>query len=593
VLGSACQPADLAALSTGIETYAAKSIQSTANALLRDVVAACRRDASKPNPAPAVAYTEQLLAWWRPASGAPPVWSGTAEQFQGYLIRLFRAVGHTIDEDLNVFGTQGFIGVCRANDDCVLKASALTSGIKIFKGALSADPTAKFLVTGRPAACGTLDGATDVRIWGQCVEITVEPKDGPSFPLRAVAPVPALVQTCLTERAFASARFYLTVDVTDPTTSVKTPVPIPVELPDATTSRLRLAQQSGGSNTPVKLRPRPSASATHGYDSDRFFTAHCEGAELAQALLPAHRPFEVATRWFGEARSFAAGLFTARTAYAAHGGLGSLGVIEEFSTFGPADPFVFEATFDNPYGAAATKHVADAPGVQPVNDDVGRANWSIDPQLPGYVLVRAAPFGGFAAGTNVVEVNQAGGAAESKKGLTMYAQLAHFSDATSGAGQNANAGTYRIRWTSSVASPRAGGSGAPFVATSIDAAGSTTELARFVYVNGPSAQTGLIRFGDHTVAGLTWQQNVPRRYEILVDLTGGKAYLRARNPTTGAFEYLKNLAGGYAMQSFAAGSSLTHVGWRLGLRDNQVLAIDDLEVVRLADTFPPPPPLAP
>ncbi|MDF1503213.1 hypothetical protein, partial [Roseisolibacter sp. H3M3-2] len=571
--GAACRPADLAALQDSIATNVAKTAQPSASGLLRDVTAACRRNAAAPGTAAALAYAAQLVAWWKPIAPSPDHWLGSNAEFWDYLTTLFRAVGYTIDNTAAALEAQGFIGVCRAGDGCTLIAPAATSGIKLFPGALGANAGEQFLVTGRPAPCAPIDGTTDIRVWGQCIEVSVDPKIGASFKLRPVSPVPALVQTCMTEPAYTAARYYLADGDGEP---------VPVPLPDATTSRVRLAQKSADRAT-VALRPRPAPSPAHLYDSDQFFEGNCTIAQLAQALLPAPGPVGRATRWFGAARSFAAALFAPRVAYAAHGGLGSLGIIEELSTFGPADPFVFEATFDNPYASPPSQHVADVPGAAPVNDDIGRAAWEIEFQAPGFVRVRATPFGGFAAGTNVVEVNQAGGASDAKRGLTMFAALAHFADAQTGQGQQANAGKYRIRWTSSVASPRAGGQGAPFVAASI-VNGDTLELARFAYVNGPSAQSGTIRFAGQTAAGLAWAQNTPARYELVVDLYAGRAYLRA----DGA--YVRDASGAVLVQSFTPGRLLTHTGWRLGRQDNQVLATDDVEVVRLADTFATPQP---
>jgi hypothetical protein len=400
--------------------------------------------------------------------------------------------------------------------------------------------------------------------------VTVDPKDGPGFSFQKVTPGPALVQTCFNETAFEAVGFYL----------YGTPAnPISIELPDATTARTRLAQRSGGKST-VSLRAHPA----NGTDvEDGFFVANCDGAtDLTELSAPARTKAEYAMRLFGRAGSAALRLFTPQPLYAAHGGLGSLGFVDEMSLFGPADPFTFQATFDNPYPLAAGVRTPDAPGQEPEDDDLGRATWSIDFQDPGYVLVRSAPFAGFGAGTNVVEINQGGGASSSKQGMEMLANLAFFEGAESGLGAQANAGKYRIRWTSSIASPRAGGSGAPFVALGVDSRNTPITLARFAYVNGPNAQSGHVTFDDRRVSDLTWQQNVPRRYEIIVDLSAGKSYLRTVVPIGAAQSQTTT-----AVQSFPLNSRLLQAGWKLGRQDNQVIGMDDFEVVRLADTFDP------
>ena len=566
-----CRAADLTALSDRIGAYVAKSAQSTASGLLRDVQQACRQLPADPNTATALKYTAQLLAWWRPTAPATKLWLGSDAQLWDYLTLLFKYIGHTIGNDVEALGTQGFIGVCTAGAGCDLIAKERTSGIRIYPGALSATPTAQFLVTGSPAACTELDNATDLQVWGQCIEVTVDPKDGPGFAFQKVTPGPALVQTCFNQTAFDAVGFYLYGSDANP---------VSIELPDATTTRTRLAQRSGGKST-VSLRAHPA----NGTDvEDGFFLANCDGAtDLTELSAPARTKAEYAMRLFGRAGSAALRIFTPQPLYAAHGGLGSLGFVEEMSLFGPADPFTFQATFDNPYALAPGVRTPDVPGQAPVDDDLGRAEWSIAFQDPGYVLVRAAPFGGFAAGTKVVEINQGGGASSSKQGMEMLANLAFFEGATGGEGTPANTGKYRIRWTSSIASPRAGGTGAPFVALGVDSHNNPVTLARFAYVNGPNAQSGLVTFNDLPVAGLTWQQNVPRRYELIIDLIAGKSYLRTVVPTGSA----QSQSTAAVVQSFPLNSRLLQAGWKLGKQDNQVIGMDDLEIVRLADTFDP------
>jgi hypothetical protein len=390
--------------------------------------------------------------------------------------------------------------------------------------------------------------------------VSVDPKSGDSFKL-SPAPgftSPAIVQTCLSDNALALAK-YLTAET--------------VDLGDAKTTRPRLAQRSGA-QTSVKLTRRPAST---------FFTPDCHAADTYAAVpVPQATPLErllasPTLRTVGRAAEW---LLLPRTANAGHGGLGSIGgfVEDEFSKFGPADPYVFQASFDNPYVALNVSRQADAPGKQPLDDDLGRAAWTIGFQQPGYVLVRAAPFAGFvAAPNNVVEINQGGGASSSKQGLDMLANLAFFQGSDVQVDERANAGKYRIRWTSSIASPRAGGTGAAFVALGI-VKGTAAELARFAYVNGPNAQSGTISFNGATVPGLGWQQNTPQRFELLIDLYAGLAYLRTVDLTTD-----ESAATNALPVSFGQGAVLTQAGWRLGRQDNQVIGMDGFEIVRLPD----------
>jgi hypothetical protein len=392
--------------------------------------------------------------------------------------------------------------------------------------------------------------------------VSVDPKSGDSFKL-SPAPgftSPAIVQTCLSDQALALAK-YLTAET--------------VNLGDATTTRPRLAQRSGA-QTSVKLTRRPAST---------FFTADCHAAETyATAPVPHVAPLE---RLLASPTLLAVGraaewLLLPRTANAGHGGLGSIGgfVEEEFSKFGPSDPFVFQASFDNPYAALNVVRQADEPGKQPLDDDLGRATWTIGFQQPGYVLVRAAPFAGFPAGTNAVEINQGGGASSSKQGLDMLANLAFFQGDDVRVDERANAGKYRIRWTSAIASPRAGGTGAPFVALGI-VNGKAAELARFAYDNGPNAQSGTISFNGVTVPGLSWQQNTIQRFELLIDLSAGLSYLRTVDLATN-----QSATTDASPKNFGTGAVLTQAGWRLGRQDNQIIGMDGFEIVRLPDTAP-------
>lgn len=558
--GPTCTRGAFDALSAQIDLLYATSVRTEARQLLGRVRTRC------PGKDAVLNLVQQTLAW-RSADATLVSTDDTA--LWAFFTSLFDVIGFGLDNGALALATEGFIGVCTAGQECKLVANAQTSGVLIYPGALGA-ATERFLVTGAPIPCrGTtaapgVDEFTDLQLFGQCIQISVDPKAGDSFRLNPAPgyPAPAIVQTCLSDQALALAK-YLTAET--------------VNLGDAPTTRPRLAQRSG-QQTNVKLTRRPAST---------FFTPDCHKAvTFAEALDRApsalDRLLEVPTVLaVGRAAEW---LLLPRTANAGHGGLGSIGgfVEEEFSKFGPADPFVFQGSFDNPYPSATVPNVvrtADVPGQQPVDDDLGRATWAIGFQLPGYVRVQAAPFGGFlASDKNVVQINQGGGASSSKQGLEMLANLAFFEAGNEQDGSRANAGKYRIRWTSSIASPRAGGSGAPFVALG-QANNTVSELVRFAYVNGPNAQSGSVHLNGVPVTGASWQQNQPQRFEIIVDLSAGKSYLRKvaldSDVTSGIL----------ATSTFTPGPVLTQVGWRLGRQDNQVIAMDRFEIVRLPDAY--------
>jgi hypothetical protein len=597
--GGPCDGVILTRLQNGISTYiVGRANQTTASRLLGDVRQACSGKVPAPNPQLAVAYADQLVSWWKLNPATSVVWKNNdPTTFWAYMTDLFNYVGRNIDNRADgptaVLSDQGFIGVCKASEDCEVIAKAKTSGIKIFPLALSATGTDRFLVTGGPVRCTGdatkdegLDGFTDLQVWGQCIDISIDPKTGSenkpqgsaatplSFTFRDV-PGPALVQTCLANSAHAAAQLYLKG--------------VGTQLPDGA-GRLRLAQRSLGTNSVrVRARPRtPDQEGVRDFSNGFIRDFTCEDAiQVAAADLPPGSAQHYAARLLRRAASRVAQLVSPRPLYAGHAGLGGFGFVSEASLFGPADPFVFQGSFDNPH--AGTARVSDAPGQQPSDDDTGRAKWTIATQPPGYVLVRSTPFSGFLApsdgGTNnVVEINQAGGAAEEKLGMTMLANLAYFDGdkpAATGDVVRASVGWYRIRWSSLISSPRAGGTeGAPFLALGRAADGSPVTLARFAYTNGASSQSGPVLF-DRKPTGLTWTQGAPRRFEILVDLTGGKSYLR----TVNADGTSSPIAG--AVQEFAIGTRLTQAGWVMDRRDNQVIVMDNLEIARLPDDYKP------
>jgi hypothetical protein len=385
-------------------------------------------------------------------------------------------------------------------------------------------------------------------VWGQCIEVSVGPYKDASYPFRRPTspqvPAPALVRVCATEETYHAAPWLFEN----------------AGLPDAVTGRARVGQRSGGANR-VQVRPRVDGLA-EGVD---FTLTGCDRATVPPPET-AGGFGAVGASWLHRAGETLATLFAPRVAWAGHGGLSGLpGFAEQTSVFGPVDPFVFQATF-----------TGDAVGGPPTVPDLGRGSWTIDTtQSPGSVLVRSGI--GDIAG-NVAVIDQAGGAAGSKAGAALLANLAYFQESVGETGVRATTGRYRLRWTSLVATPRA--FGAPFHAFGPDRA----VLARVSFENGRGAGSGPIHFNGSPVAGsdgqpLRWTQNRKQRFELLVDLDAGRAELRAAP--------FVDESAALASGTFAPATPLVQAGWLLGGIDAQIIGTDDWEIVQLPARLTP------
>jgi hypothetical protein len=442
-----------------------------------------------------------------------------------YLTTLFRYTGFPLPNTAAALGAQGFIGVC---DDatmpaagCQLVAAAKTSGILIYKGALGG----RFLVTGAPTPCSPIRDATNLQAWGQCVEVSIDPKPGMSFAFQK-DPIArpnggAVVQTCVAE---GSPHFLFEPD------------PVTEQKPG------KLSQLSGGS---TRVSVRPAAPEVFSITPDDVLEG--KGCTFAHVAQGASQGSGLLARFASNALA----VFAPKVAYAGHGGLGTLpGFAEATSVFGPIDPYVFQGTF-----------TGDVVGQQPGTPDRNRGSWSVVTLNPGDIVVRAS-LGDI--NSQLAVLNQQGGASSSKPGIQLVAQVA----TQSGQSSFATAGVYRVRWRSLVASSK------PFGADMNVLDGTGRILATFTYANGTAAGSGPVLFNGAPVANLTWAQNVSARYEITVDLdkrTVGFG-LQGEAPRVSGASYLNGAA-----------ADLARAGWQFRSQNAQTIGTDDFEILRLPD----------
>jgi hypothetical protein len=288
-----------------------------------------------------------------------------------------------------------------------------------------------------------------------------------------------------------------------------------------------------------------------------FFAANCDKAQtFASAASAPTGSFGAVTRVASGALASVAEFFGPRVAEAAHGGLGTLpGGTNSLSLFGPIDPFLFQATFTN-----------DVLGQQPGSPDRGRGSWLALTVNPGDIVVRAS-LGDI--GSKLVVINQQGGVAPNKDGIQLLARVAT-QDATQP--QFATTGTYRIRWRSLVATPKA------FDANFnvLDSGSPSQVLARFTYANSAAAQGGPILFNG-TPTGATWTQNEPQTFEITVNLDDKLVSFG-----------LQGAAPLVSSQPFAGPAiDLAKVGWQIKSQNAQTIGMDDVEIVRMPDAIVP------
>lgn len=511
-----CQRTDASALQQQISGLFAASVRTTARTLERAVESGC------PATTPMLDYVAAILGWRDQG-----LVTGTNTALWSYLTLLFQYTGYTLPNTEAALGAQGFIGICdeatMPAEGCRLIAVAKTSGILVYKGALEKGTLGRrFLVTGAPASCTTIGLATNLQPWGQCVEVSIDPKPGLSF-VFAADPVArpnggAVVQTCVAENAPAF---------------LYDPDGAPEGKPG------KMSQLSGGS---ARVSVRPPAPELFTITADDALAG--KGCTYAQVVQREPGDGGALTRL---ARG-ALALFTPREAYAGHGGLGTLpAFVDATSRFGPIDPYLFQGTF-----------TTDVVGQPPSSPDRGRGSWYIATLTPGDVLVQAS-LGDIAS--QLVVINQAGGNAVSKPGIQLVARVA----TQAGQPSFATTGVYRVRLRALVASSKP--FGAPFIVR--DSQG--REIARFTYDNGSSAKSGPVLYNGVPVA--TWQQNISQRFEITVDLD--------HRVTSFGFQGATPLVSGAPF--VAPAGDLAQAGWEITGRDGQIIGMDDAEIVALPD----------
>lgn len=521
-LTTSCLRTDATALQQGISTLFDQSVRQTARTLERAVEGGC------PNTGPMLDYVTAILTWRAQGLVAGTQTDGGNPALWTYLTRLFNYTGYTLPNSALALTKAGFIGVCDDTADCALVSTLQTSGIKIYRGALGGR---RVLITGAPASCSAASALTNLKLWGQCVEISADPKDSASFRLSAPSDPtrtsPAVVQTCIAEDIHDLALVRYLYDTTG----------------QGGVKPGRLGKLSGGA-TRVGVQPVEAP----------FFVANCDWAQSVAAGPSAPTgALGSVTRVASRALEGVAALFAPQVANAAHGGLGTLpGGTSSLSLFGPIDPFVFQATFTN-----------DPVGQTPVVDDRGRGRWFAATVNPGDITVQPG-LGDITS--NLVVLNQQGGASSNKSGIQLLAVLA----SQTGQPSTATDGVYRIRWSSLIASSK------PFGANFnvLDSQGRV--LAQFTYANGTAAKTGPVQFNG--ISAGTWTQFASQPYEITVDLDRRVVSfgLQGATPLVSNVPYLN-----------AAGADLARVGWQFLSQNAQTIGMDDVEIVRLPDAVRP------
>ncbi|GLC26116.1 hypothetical protein [Roseisolibacter agri] len=580
----ACAASDYATAVAQVEALFASRVQSAAKRLLADIRAVCTT--TTPAPDVPAERTRRLMNYvvavedYRARGFVVPSAANRvrSKALHAHLVTVFRYTGYllpylgrTLATGIyasDVFERQGFFGVCDASG-CELMASDRTSGIKIYPNALPprTGDDSRYVVSGFPANCEPFGAANAQDVLGQCVEISVDPKAGSSFQFAATGGPRALVQVCIADDdVLADQVEYLTDSV-----SLTIPGPPPSTI---VTRRGKLAQLSGA-QTFAKQRRMPRYGADV-YGPNGFFMADCDKALTAPIDSYETSVGAASGNWFTRLAQAARRAFTVPVAYAGHGGLGTLpGFAEEISLFGPTDPYAFQATFED-----------DVIGSAPDTPDRNRGSWFPTQQSPGEITVQQG-IANFGATNKVVVINQAGGAAGGRVGLSLLGNLFVYGG-TSGATPLSSVGTYRVRWTSAITSPRAFK-----VNFDLYSASSTGVLAdtlvRVRFANGVNAFSGPIQFGvpvdqnDLPLTTATWTRNVKQRFELVIDLDGDGS----SSSTTGtATLRLWNGSAWTAIgtATFPRSGALYRVGWALTGIDAQIVASDDWEVLRLDES---------
>jgi hypothetical protein len=380
-------------------------------------------------------------------------------------------------------------------------------------------------VTIAPASCAPAGNATNLRVYGQCVEVSVDPKPAKSFTFAPGVRPAGIVQTCIAEGA-------------------------PHYLLPTTASGARVARMAQKSATDPMVRVRDVAPQLF----DPLLA--CDDAVVVASAPAAEGRWSGLTRVAAAARG-ALDLFAPRVAYAGHGGLGTLPAIidDALSLFGPVDQYTFFGDFE--------QDVVGQPPAAP-SDGSLRGRWTIATLNPGAVTVQPS-LGDIAS--KLLVINQGGGNAQQKDGVEVTALL----DPTpKPAPPYPFEGTYTVGLRAVVATPRA--FAAPFILQSSTGA----ELARFTLTDGANAQRGPITFtaGGQSVTAGEWRQNVSQTIQFTVDFATGTVRLQAGSTTS------------TAALPFAA-TDLAQARWSITGRDGQIIGMDDLVFTRLVNVSRP------
>jgi hypothetical protein len=531
-LGASCSNTDATQLQQQITALFNASVRTDARTLERALERACPAGGTAATGA-MLDYVAKILSW-RGAVDAKgqPLITGQNPALWGYLTLLFKYTGYSLPNTEGALGDQGFVGICDDSrtepKDCLLVSKLKTSGVLIYDGALEKGVLGnRFLVTGAPASCSAIGTRTNLKPYGQCVEVSVDPKPGKleSFEFAPVIgrPAPAVVQTCVAE----NAPEYLYHDHDAPGGK-----------------QGKLGQYSAGATQVFVRPPAPELFAVTPDDAlagkgCTFATTVVQGGPWQDNGI---------VRLARNALSF----FAPREAFAGHGGLGTLpGYASATSRFGPIDPYVFYANFE--------QDVIGARPDEPLDGSL-RGAWQITPPPPGTVSVQRS-LGDIS--DQLAVINQAGG-----NKADLITLIAKINPSTTPGKPYPFDGTYSVGLDVVVASPRAFIS--PFVVRSSVGTG-TKEIARFELRDGQNSQSGPITFtaGGQTVTAGTWKQNTSQRIEFFVNFEAGEVSLRAgAQPET-------------VKQRFAA-ADLGQAGWEIGGQDGQIIGVNNLYIAKLA-----------
>lgn len=530
---NACLRGDATFLSQEIATlFSDPRLRQTARGYESTVESRCKSPTAQPYPAgtaaatlatapaAALAYTEWLLG-----QRGQPGWIATDAFFWTYLTRLYGYVGYTIPSLGTGFDPGGFVRVCYSGTVCQVESADGRRGIRLTAGALSLTAGIPFLVTGEPRDCSPFQSFSSYSVYSSCIDISVDPKIGSSFALKAPG---TIVEVCTTAPTTPS---YVTERRQDVYTGL-------------TTTQGKLGQRSeagGGTYTPISFRPYAT-----GFLDDQW----CDNDKPLAAPVGALQRLQRA----GDALL---ALFRPAIAYAGHGGLGTLpGFTDDLSVFGPLDGYAFNGDFER-------DTVGTFPHTWP---EMRTGTWtlSLGPS-PSRASVQA-PSSPFA--TQHLRLDQGGGASTNKDPLIFTGTLGLPMAPQPGDGDR----RVRLRVRTAIATSR--GLNARFEArTSTGLA-----FATFEFQDGSSAQSGtivpLVPAGATvigTVGSAPWSQNVVRSLQVTVSF----------DVANGIATVFVGLVGETAIAQYTLPTTtlpdLASFRWVLGGRDGITVLSDDYQ----------------